>query len=270
MRTLCRRLPQFWPATVFDADALRWADDVGADASEATVHGIGLALTGQLVVLMSRSMWLLMFLRGLRFEDATSIPLRLVTRRAGDVHFWVCPTKHDTNGRWMRVRPARADRLCAVCALDEWLWVLSATRQAPGAQLFMPVGPYGPRTDGRTEYPASFMEFRRQRIAAGITEPLSLHSMRRGFATLARDDGASLEAIQDALGHARVDTTRKYVGDEPDDGAPPQAVAALAGLTPPAAACSSREEPPAADAPHRWADHRGGVSSLRRGGAVGP
>lgn len=270
MRTLCRRLPEFWPATRFDADALRWVEGVGSEAGDATVHGIGLALTGQLVVLMSRSMWLLMFLRGLRFEDVTSIPLHLVTRRVGDVHFWVCPTKHDMDGRWLKVRPTRADRLCAVCALDEWLWVLSEATLVPDAQLFMPVGPYGPRAGGRTEYPASFMEFRRQCIAAGITEPLSLHSMRRGFATLARADGASLEAIQDALGHARVDTTLKYLGDEPDDGAPPQAVAVLAGLATPGAACPTRAEPPVFDTPHRWADHRDSVAIRRPDGAGAP
>ena len=39
---------------------------------------------------------------------------------------------------------------------------------------------------------------------------ISPHSLRHAFATLARDAGARLEDIQDALGHADPRTTRRY------------------------------------------------------------
>lgn len=45
---------------------------------------------------------------------------------------------------------------------------------------------------------------------AGVKVPLSPHVLRHAFATLARDAGARLEDIQDALNHADPRTTRRY------------------------------------------------------------
>ena len=45
----------------------------------------------------------------------------------------------------------------------------------------------------------------------GLKEPgISCHSLRHSFGTWARAGGAKLESIQDALGHASIDTTRVY------------------------------------------------------------
>ena len=46
--------------------------------------------------------------------------------------------------------------------------------------------------------------------AAGITKPISPHSLRHSFVTAALDAGASLRAVQDAAGHADPRTTRHY------------------------------------------------------------
>lgn len=46
--------------------------------------------------------------------------------------------------------------------------------------------------------------------AAGITKPITPHSMRHTAATLALDTGADLREVQRMLGHARVETTMRY------------------------------------------------------------
>jgi integrase len=46
---------------------------------------------------------------------------------------------------------------------------------------------------------------------------LSPHDLRRTFARNARDNGAKLEAVQAALGHADVKTTMAYIGEQQDD-----------------------------------------------------
>ncbi len=53
---------------------------------------------------------------------------------------------------------------------------------------------------------------RRLARKAGIKQPLSPHSLRHTFVTLALDAGASLRDVQDAAGHADAWTTRRYDG----------------------------------------------------------
>lgn len=56
---------------------------------------------------------------------------------------------------------------------------------------------------------------RRLARSAGLTSwaKLSPHSLRHAFATIARDRGAALEDVQDAMGHADPRTTRRYDRD---------------------------------------------------------
>lgn len=46
--------------------------------------------------------------------------------------------------------------------------------------------------------------------------PLAPHDMRRTFAILAYEAGASLKSIQNALGHESVETTENYIGERAD------------------------------------------------------
>ena len=43
------------------------------------------------------------------------------------------------------------------------------------------------------------------------------HALRRSVATHLVRDGASLPAVQELLGHRRIDTTQRYVGVEPEE-----------------------------------------------------
>lgn len=65
---------------------------------------------------------------------------------------------------------------------------------------------------------------------AAVTVRVSPHVLRHAFATLARDAGARLEDIQDALNHADPRTTRRYDrGDQRLDRSPAYTLAAYLG-----------------------------------------
>lgn len=53
--------------------------------------------------------------------------------------------------------------------------------------------------------------FDEARIRAGITKPVSVHSLRHAFATHLLEDGATLLQVKELLGHASIQTTMIYL-----------------------------------------------------------
>ncbi len=54
------------------------------------------------------------------------------------------------------------------------------------------------------------MKTRAEEILDEVGRPISPHVLRRSFASRLRENGAPLELIQEALGHASINTTTIY------------------------------------------------------------
>lgn len=69
---------------------------------------------------------------------------------------------------------------------------------------------FATRSGAQLDRHAARNTIRRLGRVAGIDKPISPHSLRHSFVTLALDAGASLRDVQDAAGHADPRTTRRY------------------------------------------------------------
>ena len=91
--------------------------------------------------------------------------------------------------QWWKVRPTRYD--ADVPVRERWLFPgrgwesISPTRQLSRL-------------------------FHKTTRAAGITKPVSVHSLRHSFATHLLEDGTDIRYIQALLGHEKLDTTARY------------------------------------------------------------
>lgn len=91
--------------------------------------------------------------------------------------------------QWWKVRPTRYD--ADVPVRERWLF--------PGSRLGKHL----------TTRQLSRL-FHKTTRAAGITKPVSVHSLRHSFATHLLEDGTDIRYIQALLGHEKLDTTARY------------------------------------------------------------
>jgi site-specific recombinase XerD len=131
----------------------------------------------------------------------------VVRLRAGDI---------DSAQRIIRVVQAkgRKDRHVMLskdllALLRHW-WQLRATRhdkEMPPAQRWLFPG----RRPGKPMTTRQFSRlFHEAAAAAGITKPVTLHSLRHSFATHLLERGTDIRHIQALLGHDKLDTTARY------------------------------------------------------------
>ena len=91
--------------------------------------------------------------------------------------------------RWWKERPRRQDR--DVAPAERWLF--------PG------------RNAGRPLTTRQFARLFQETVKrAGITKPVSLHSLRHSFATHLLERGVDIRVIQALLGHDKLETTARY------------------------------------------------------------
>ncbi len=256
IKDLARSLPRAWPAIRYAGSGrLVWTTN-DAEVRAATLHGIGLRLTDQLHLLQMRTLLNVSFARGLRFSDAQRLSLTGATRLPNGSRLLLPVSKGDQQGqgRWLQLYPASDCSLCPVCALDEWLWVRCVAAQStrPAPLLLCGIGRLGLSPESRVDYATFWMRLKPIRETTGAGD-FSLHSMRRGFAALAQEQGATEHQVQQSLAHKKLDTTKRYL-DAGLSGEIPSPLQRLAGNT----AASPKPPKPVDRAPrpaHRHADH---------------
>ena len=230
LRTWAARVAAAWPAARYvRGGQLQWAPGFPPDERAASLHGIVLAATGHLQDLQLRMILLTSFTLGLRQDDLARVTMACVRREAEGYLVRIPSSKGDQDGRGaiLRMVCAKSCSRCAVCALDEWLWLLRAAGSGPASLLRCRVTGSGLSSLEGLAYPTMWGRLAEAQKRAGLTRRYSTHSLRRGFAAEALRQGADLEAVQATLRHKKLDTTARYI--DPTMGRLPEGIAVLAG-----------------------------------------
>lgn len=136
----------------------------------------------------------LLYGSGLRISEAVSLNVDDVTPQSAMVRVM---------GKGRKERLAPLSDTC-VQALAGWLALRGEVAQPADQALF--VGARGARLDRRQA--ARIVQA--LCVRAGITTPISPHSLRHSFATHLLEAGADLRTVQELLGHSRLATTQRY------------------------------------------------------------
>src|SRR5262245_33830537 len=123
--------------------------------------------------------------------DSAQMIIRIVQSKGRkDRHVMLPPELLVLLRQWWKVRPTRFD--AGVPVGERWLF--------PG------------RWQGQhLTYRQLSRLFHESAAAAGITKRVSLHSLRHSFATELLDRGINIRYIQTLLGHAKLETTARYI-----------------------------------------------------------
>ena len=128
-------------------------------------------------------------LRAGDIDSAQSIIRVVQAKGRKDRHVMLPPDLLALLRQWWKVRPTRYDR--GVPPTKRWLF--------PGRRLNRAITT---RQFNRLFHEAA--------AAAGITKPVTLHSLRHSFATHLLERGTDIRVIQALLGHDKLDTTARY------------------------------------------------------------
>ncbi len=139
--------------------------------------------------LRDRALLELLYASGLRVSELAGL-------QRGDVNFDLGLVRCVGKGNKQRLVPVGEE---ALSALQTYL----ATRKEDYPALF-------PGNKGPLRRASIWRIIKRYVCQAGITHPVSPHSLRHSFATHLLERGADLRAIQEMLGHASIATTQIY------------------------------------------------------------
>ena len=135
----------------------------------------------------------LVYSAGLRVSEVCGL-------RVGDVDLVERTLRVRGKGKKERVIPFGRPALAGL----EAYWSSAGHSRGPESAVFLAPGggPVGPRDVQR--------RLKRHLAAAGLDPELTPHKLRHSFATHLLDRGADLRAVQELLGHARLQTTEVY------------------------------------------------------------
>ena len=130
-------------------------------------------------------------------------------------------SKTDQTGEGRSVYVPRGEPgTCPVAALERWLQLLRTRWPRVTGPVFRAVGRGNIIFERRLRPPAVATAAKRAASAAGIdARTVGGHSLRAGYVTQARLNGAEWSAIMDTTGHRKLETVRRYDrgGPEADD-----------------------------------------------------
>ncbi|MDP1644746.1 MAG: site-specific tyrosine recombinase XerD [Thiobacillus sp.] len=175
------KLPRALPKTLTEADVERLLDSAGA---------------GTTLDLRDRAMLETLYATGLRVSELVGLRLTAVNLNDGVLRVTGKGNKDrlvplgEEAVLWLRRYLADARPLLLEKHLSDAVFVTS-------------------RGDGMTRQAFWYLIKRRAR-AAGITRPLSPHTLRHAFATHLLNHGADLRVVQMLLGHSDISTTQIY------------------------------------------------------------
>jgi integrase/recombinase XerD len=163
------------------------------DQVEALIHA---PRPGTEWYLRDRALLELLYATGMRVSEAADLRVDQINLNLGYVR---CVGK----GRKERIIPVGRPAIRAVTQYIEDARAL-LLRERHSDYLFLS------RTGRRLDRTNIWRLVRKYALAAGITTPLSPHTLRHCFATHMLSGGADLRIIQELLGHADVGTTQIY------------------------------------------------------------
>src|SRR5262247_4258725 len=122
--------------------------------------------------------------------DSQQMIIRVVQSKGlKDRHVMLPPEVLSLLRQWWKARPSRYD--ADVPIRERWLFP-------------------GPRLGRHLTTRQLSRLFHKTTTAAGITKPVSVHSLRHSFATHLLEGGTDIRYIQALLGHEKLDTTARY------------------------------------------------------------
>jgi len=145
--------------------------------------------------LKHRAMLMVIYSAGLRVSEAAALKVHHIDSKT--MRLFVACGK---GGK------ARYTLLSVACLLDLRAYWRAYRPQHPEGWLFLGTYEFTHIT------PRSIQQaFNEARDRAGITKPVSIHSLRHAFATHLLEDGATLLQVKELLGHASIQTTTIYL-----------------------------------------------------------
>jgi integrase/recombinase XerD len=176
------KLPQALPKTLTEADVERLLDSAGADNTP--------------LGLRDRAMLETLYATGLRVSELVGLKLTALNLNDGVLRVTGKGNKDrlvplgEEAVRWLKRYLAEARPTLLQGNLSDAVFVTA-------------------RGDGMTRQ-AFWYLIKRRAQAAGITRPLSPHTLRHAFATHLLNHGADLRVVQMLLGHSDISTTQIY------------------------------------------------------------